>query len=40
MKRVDIGDPKKIVADGYDVIGEEYANQAVAQGDSTRTRLC
>ncbi len=36
MKRKDIGDPKLIVAHGYDVIGEEYAYQAVAEDDSTR----
>jgi SAM-dependent methyltransferase len=35
-RRGDIGDPKRIVADGYDVIGEEYAKQAVAANDSTR----
>ena len=35
-RRNDIGDPKRIVADGYDIIGNRYADQGVAENDSTR----
>lgn len=35
-RHVNIGNPKKIVADGYDVVGEIYANQALAANDATR----